>query len=75
MARGKTTVGWKFWKRKDKEYLDWLYRKAREGVNPSYKPPPTTVTGITCPRCGSDQIKGAGYGDRLECKKCGKVFG
>jgi len=68
----------KFWKTKkekeSREYLDWLNRKTREGVNPSYKPPPTTVSGITCPECGSDQIKDAGYGNRFECKKCGKIF-
>ena len=27
-----------------------------------------------CPHCGSYFTKPAGYGDRLECQKCGKVF-
>jgi ribosomal protein S27AE len=27
-----------------------------------------------CPKCGSYFTKPAGYGDRLECQKCGKVF-
>jgi len=78
-------MNWKFWnrdkerkKKEEKEYLDYLNRKVKEGVNPTYKPPPpppTTVTGLTCPNCGSNQIGRAGYGDRFECKKCGKVFG
>ena len=69
-------MGWKFWKeeKKEEKYLDYLNRKVREGVNPSYKLPPTTIAGITCPRCNSDQIKSARYGNRLECKRCGKVF-
>jgi len=70
-------MGWKFWGKKDKrekEYLDHLNRIIKEGVNPSYKPPPTTVTGLTCPVCSSDRIGSAGYDNRFECKKCGKVF-
>ena len=27
-----------------------------------------------CPKCGSRFIRSAGYGDRLECQKCGHIF-
>ena len=30
--------------------------------------------GVSCPKCGSKLIRSAGYGDRLECQKCGHVF-
>jgi ribosomal protein S27AE len=27
-----------------------------------------------CPNCGSTEIYSAGYSDRKECGKCGKIF-
>ncbi len=33
-----------------------------------------TPTKAACPRCGSTRLKSAGYHDRLECAKCGKIF-
>jgi len=62
--------------REEKEYLTYLDGRAKEGVNPDCKSPPTTVTGLTCPSCGSDQVRAAGYGDRFEClnPQCGKIF-
>ena len=27
-----------------------------------------------CPHCGSDKVYSAGYSDRKECGKCGKIF-
>jgi len=29
---------------------------------------------ISCPICRSRRVSSAGYGDRLECLDCGKVF-
>jgi len=29
---------------------------------------------IHCPYCYSADVRSAGYGNRLECQKCGKVF-
>lgn len=33
-----------------------------------------TLGNNQCPICGSRYIRPAGYGDRLECQDCGKVF-
>jgi ribosomal protein S27AE len=32
------------------------------------------IQGATCPKCGSDKVFWAGYSDRRECAKCGKIF-
>ncbi len=61
-------------KEREEERQEWHDRIAKEGVNPTWRPKATTTTGLTCPRCRSDQIVTARYGDRFLCKKCGKVF-
>jgi ribosomal protein S27AE len=33
------------------------------------------IHGQICPKCGSKDISWAGYADRKECAKCGKIFG
>jgi hypothetical protein len=32
------------------------------------------IEGATCPKCGSNKVFWAGYSDRKECGKCGKIF-
>ncbi|HEX7364222.1 MAG TPA: hypothetical protein VF366_03540 [Dehalococcoidia bacterium] len=32
------------------------------------------IHGVTCPKCDSDKVYWAGYADRKECGKCGKIF-
>lgn len=41
---------------------------------PDYAPRAFTPNRLLCPRCGSDAVRSAGYKDRWECLKCGKVF-
>ena len=33
------------------------------------------IPGQICPKCGSEDVRWAGYSDRKECAKCGKIFG
>lgn len=33
------------------------------------------IHGQVCPKCGSKHVRWAGYADRKECAKCGKIFG
>ncbi len=35
----------------------------------------TKIRGQTCHKCGSSDVRWAGYSDRKECAKCGKIFG
>jgi ribosomal protein S27AE len=44
---------------------------ARKRVNRISRP---RVYNQKCPHCNSDEIYTAGYGDRKECGKCGKIF-
>ena len=32
------------------------------------------IRGHPCPYCHSDKVQWAGYADRKECRKCGKIF-
>lgn len=45
---------------------------SRRGKSPKNKRP--RIYGQTCPRCHSEDIHYAGYADRKECGKCGKIF-
>ena len=48
----------------------WLIlrrRKSSKGKRPR-------LYGQTCPRCHGQDIYYAGYADRKECGKCGKIF-
>jgi hypothetical protein len=46
----------------------WLSRKLSQNTRPE-------IYGQTCPQCGSKKARWAGYADRKECAKCGKIFG
>jgi ribosomal protein S27AE len=32
------------------------------------------IQNAICPKCGSSNVFWAGYSDRKECTKCGKIF-
>jgi len=62
----------------------WPFRKkikAEDIYNPKLKPSKPILREVAltpgsnqCPVCGSRYIRPAGYGSRLECQDCGKVF-
>ena len=80
----------KYFKRRkeEKDYLRRLYEKSGASSStrkskgrgkypgrPIYaERRPEHVDKISCPRCGSHSVRSAGYADRFECKKCGKIF-
>jgi branched-chain amino acid transport system ATP-binding protein len=50
----------------------YLGEKAKSSAEPSGRK--QRISGATCPKCGSKEIFSAGYSDRKECSKCGKIF-
>jgi hypothetical protein len=46
----------------------WLTGKLSRSSRPE-------LPGQICPKCGSKKVRWAGYADRKECAKCGKIFG
>ena len=51
--------------------LAWILWQRRADSRRSSRP---KIRGQTCPSCRSDDIHWAGYADRKECAKCGKIF-
>ena len=56
-----------------KEYPIPLDVKTQKNLK-SFGEVATTAQEIMCPECGSSQIRQAGYGDRLQCIECEKIF-
>ncbi len=59
-------------KNDDKVISAYLGEKAKSSAEPSGQK--QRISGATCPKCGSKEIFSAGYSDRKECSKCGKIF-
>jgi len=51
--------------------LIWILWRRRSGSSGDTKP---RIHGQRCYSCGSDEVHWAGYADRKECGKCGKIF-
>jgi ribosomal protein S27AE len=51
-----------------------MSKKGKYTSKPIYREVVLTPGSKECPECGSHFIRSAGYGDRLECQNCGKVF-
>jgi ribosomal protein S27AE len=49
----------------------WLIRSKTAKSSDRHR---AKIGGQTCPNCGSDEVYWAGYSDRKECGKCGKIF-
>jgi ribosomal protein S27AE len=48
--------------------------KGKYPSKPIYREVNLKPSSISCPECGSHSIRPAGWADRLECQKCGKIF-
>jgi ribosomal protein S27E len=45
----------------------------KKGIRPTYEPT-YSGNGVQCPHCGRYTVVGAGYGNRFECTRCGRIF-
>jgi len=74
-------------KRDEKDYLRRLYEKsgvsssspkskggAKYPSEPIYREVSLGRSKVSCPYCGSNSVRDAGYAGRLECQKCGRIF-